>query len=469
MRMRGFARSRKYALASEESWGDVQEHRDDERLRRNKPFRYLLGGHAVSSLGDWVATFGLMLFVRDLTRGSSIEGLAISGILGFRILPALLAAPIASTITDRFDRRRTMITTDVVRAGLIALVPFTPNLGAVYAIAFVLEGMSLVFLPARDAIVPRMVAPSKLAGANGAIMILQWGTIPIAGGLVVASDAASRLLENAPVIGFLAERRFALPFFFDALTFLVSAWAILALPRHFGRITREGPTMREEGALHALEHDMMDGVRYLMNDHGRRSLMYGMALATGAGGALFAIGIPYVKTTVGASDSVFGTLIALWGVGMALGAFISQRSKRRESDLFRLALGASGAILILMGVFPRAWLAVGLSVAFGAGLAIAMVLGITIAQRSAPDEMRGRVMSAVHVLARVFLILGSVLVGGIAAAMDKIVGTRMEGWDGNRFAFIIAGAALLAGGAAAKSGALELEATAQETSEKTPG
>src|SRR5688572_28957438 len=153
-------------------------------LLRNRPFRYLLAGHAVSSLGDWVATFGLMLFVRHLTRGSSIEGLAISGILGFRILPALIAVPISSTIADRFDRRRTMIATDLVRAALIAAVPFTPNLAAVYVIAFVLEGMSLVFLPARDAMVPNMVPRSKLAGANGLIMILQWGMIPIAGGFV---------------------------------------------------------------------------------------------------------------------------------------------------------------------------------------------------------------------------------------------------------------------------------------------
>jgi dTMP kinase len=451
-----------------EAGGTVQRDGSESHLLRIAPFRKLLGGHAISSLGDWVATFGLMLFVRDLTRGSSIEGLAISGILGFRILPALLAAPIASTVTDRFDRRRTMITTDVVRAGLIAIVPFTPNLAAVYGIAFVLEGLSLVFLPARDAVVPNMVPRDKLAGANGLIMILQWGTIPLAGGLVVASDAASRALETAPVIGFLAERRFALPFFFDAMTFMLSAWAIYALPRAIGRVPRGEHTLRDEGTIHALEHDMMEGVRYLWSDHGRRSMMYGMALATGAGGALFAIGIPYVKTTLRASDSVFGALIVLWGVGMAGGAFISQRSHKRESELFRLALGGSGFILIFMAVFATAWLALGLSVAFGAGLAIAMVLGITVAQRTAPEDMRGRVMSAVHVLARVFLILGSVIVGGIAAAMGKLVGGRLEGWDGNRYALLIAGAALVAGGAAAKSGATEIEGENVERPEPTP-
>ncbi len=435
-------------------------------LLRNRPFRYLLSGHAVSSLGDWVATFGLMLFVRDLTRGSSIEGLAISGILGFRILPALIAAPIASTITDRFDRRRTMIASDLLRAALIAAVPFTPNLGAVYGIAFVLEGMSLVFLPARDAMVPKMVRSDKLAGANGLIMILQWGTIPIAGGLVVAADASSSALVNAPVIGWLARDRFALPFFFDALTFLISAWAILALPKALGHVRKDAATSTSEGALHAIEGDMIRGIRYLLEDRGRRDMIYGMALATGAGGALFAIGIPYVKTTLHASDSVFGALVALWGVGMAIGAYISQRSSKRESELFRLGLGGSGLILIFMALAPHAWLAVGVSVAFGAGLSIAMVLGITVAQRSAPDEMRGRVMSAVHVLSRITLIAGSVVVGGIAALMDRLAGRLLPGWDGNRYAFVIAGVALLGGGAAAKTGAMLIE---EQTPPQTNG
>ncbi len=425
-------------------------------LLANRSLRLLLTGHAVTSLGDWVATFGLMLFVRDLTRGSSIEGLAISGILGFRILPALIAAPIASSITDRFDRRRTMIATDVVRACLIAAVPFTPNLGAVYAIAFGLEGLSLVFLPARDAVVPEIVRKDQLAGANGLIMLLQWGTIPIAGGLVVASDAAARALAHAPIIGFIARQRFALPFFFDAMTFLLSAWAIYAIPAAVGKVAKR-IREKDETALHAIESDTVAGARYLLEDHGRRNVILGMALATGAGGGLFAIGIPYVKTTMRASDSIFGALVALWGVGMAIGAFITQRTDKRESELFRTALGGAGIILMVMALIPRPWLALLVSVGFGAGLSIAMVLGITIAQRTAPPEIRGRVMSTIHVLARIFLILGGVVVGGVAAAMDRIPDTVLPNWDGNRYAFLVAGAALVAGGLAARSGATEIE------------
>lgn len=421
----------------------------------NRPFRLLLFGHGVSSLGDWVATFGLMLFVRNLTKGSSIQGLAISGILGFRILPALIAAPIASTVSDRFDRRRTMMTSDLARAGLIALVPFTPNLAAVYAIAFFLEGTSLIFLPARDALVPNIVPQRRLAGANAAIMLLQWGTIPVAGGLVVASDAAARALVDQPIIGLLARQRFALPFFFDALTFLVSAWAIAWLPIEVGKIGRT-ITDPDRNPFHVMRTDMGSGMRYLLADRGRRNMIIGTALATGAGGALFAIGIPYVKTTLHASDSIFGGLVALWGVGMAAGAFVAQRSQRRESDLFRLGLGGSGLILIFMALFPQAWIALVVSIGFGAGLSVAMVLGITVAQRTATPDVRGRVMSAIHILTRLCLITGGVLVGGLAAAFGRL--SFLPGWDGNRYAFLVAGAALVAGGAAAKLGASLIEA-----------
>src|SRR5207244_308185 len=83
---------------------------------------------------------------------------------------------------------------------------------------------------------------------------------------------------------------------------------------------------------------------------------------------LFALGIPYVKTTLHASDSIFGALIALWGVGMALGAFAAQKFPLRESDLFRLGLGGAGAILIIMALIPHPWLALVVSVGFGSGL-----------------------------------------------------------------------------------------------------
>lgn len=427
-------------------------------LLGNRPFRALLAGQAVSALGDWVATFALMLLVREITSGMSYEGLAISGILGFRILPALVAAPIASSIADRFDRRRTMIVMDLARAALIASVPLVASLGSVYAIAFVLEGLGLIFLPARDAVVPDIVPDRRLAGANALIMLSQWGTIPMAGALVVVADALAGPLGSLPLAGGLILQRLALPFFFDAFTFLVSAAAILRLPKSVGRAGRAERERREQlghNPFHAMQTDLRQGTRYLLRDRGLRGLTLGMAFATGGGGALFSLGIPYVKTTLRASDSIFGALVVLWGVGMAAGAWVSQRARRHESELFRIALGGCGAILIVMAALPFIWLALALAVAFGAGLSVALVLGITLAQRSAPTAMRGRVMAAVHVLARVFLILGAVVVGAVAAGLDRV--DALGDWRGNRYAMLLAGASMIAGGAAAKGAVLRME------------
>lgn len=397
-----------------------------------------------------------MLFVRELTVGEPYEGLAISGVLGFRILPALLAAPLASSLTDRFDRRRTMILTAVVRAALIAVVPFAPHLAAVYAIAFAMEAFALVFLPARDSVVPNLVRRDRLAGANALIMITQWGFIPVAGGFVVAADAVASAVAGVPFLGELATERMALPFFFNTLTLLAAAWLIGRLPAWTGTVPgAEKQAAMEQNPLHTLQVHMSQGVRYLLRDRGLRGLVFGMALAAGAGGALFSLGIPYVKSTLAASDSVFGTLIGLWGIGMAFGAIASQRSRRRESDLFRLSLGVCGGILVAMGAAPSTWLALALSPAFGAGLAMALVLGITLAQRTAPEDLRGRVMSAVHVLARVCLILGAVLMGVIAAALGQV--ETPPHWDGNQYAFVLAGVVMIGGGMTMRGAAGRLE------------
>ncbi len=181
-------------------------------------------------------------------------------------------------MTDRFDRRRTMIATDLVRAGLIAAVPFTPNLGAVYAIAFCLEGMSLVFLPARDSHRPehrpegeaRRRERTDHAPPVGNDPDRRWARRRFGCGSTRPNARADHRHRSL-------RQRFALPFFFDALTFLVSAWAIYALPAAIGKVVRH-LREKDESALHAIESDMVEGARYLLEDHGRRNMIFGMAL-----------------------------------------------------------------------------------------------------------------------------------------------------------------------------------------------
>src|SRR5438093_10205267 len=84
-------------------------------LRANRNFRLLFIGQTISQLGDWfnaVAVFALLL---DLTGSAT----AVAWMMIVQFLPIAIVGPMAGVVVDRVDRRRLMITSDVVRGCLI--------------------------------------------------------------------------------------------------------------------------------------------------------------------------------------------------------------------------------------------------------------------------------------------------------------------------------------------------------------
>ena len=111
-------------------------------------------------------------------------------------------------------------------------------------------------------------------------------------------------------------------------------------------------------------------------------LVMGMGVAMLGGGVLFAVGIAYVRETLGGGDVEFGYLVALWGVGMAAGlGAVRVLARRGEVAAFRAAVAACGAVLIAMALLPLTWLAFTAAVVFGMAFAVAMMLAMTLVQR----------------------------------------------------------------------------------------
>jgi len=111
-------------------------------------------------------------------------------------------------------------------------------------------------------------------------------------------------------------------------------------------------------------------------------LVMGMGVAMLGGGVLFAVGIAYVRETLGGGDVEFGYLVALWGVGMAAGlGAVRVLARRGEVAAFRAAVAACGAVLIAMALLPLTWLAFAAAVVFGMAFAVAMMLAMTLVQR----------------------------------------------------------------------------------------
>ena len=111
-------------------------------LVRRQSYRDLLVGQAVSALGDWMGTIAFMALTLAITGSPA----AVGGILALRLIPAAIGGPLAARAASRWDRRRTMLTMDAARAGMIALVPLVRGLWWIYLWAFLVEVASIVFL-----------------------------------------------------------------------------------------------------------------------------------------------------------------------------------------------------------------------------------------------------------------------------------------------------------------------------------
>jgi len=370
-------------------------------LVRRTGFRDLLIGQGVSALGDWMGTVALMALVLQLTDSPA----AVGGILTLRLLPAAVGAPLAAKAAARWDRRRTMLLMDLTRAGMVFAIPFVRALWWVYLWGFLLEVASIVFLPARDASIPDLVEGDEdLNLANGLILGTSYGSIPLGAALFAAVAALPVHLDHRP---------YALVFFIDAATFVVSFLCI-------ARLTQLGPSPAAHTADDAAPADLR------FRDAFRIPLVAAVmpaALAVSLGlGALFSLGIVFVRDVLNASDAEFGVLIALFGVGAVIGLVALQRLP--PGDLLartRVGVACIGIVVAVFSLAPALWAALFGAVAFGAGAAFSLAAGMGAIQSSLDGKERVLAFTAFHVVLRVGLAVAAV---GAGIAGDLLADVR---------------------------------------------
>lgn len=410
-------------------------------LFRVRGFRRLFAGQAVSGLGDWVATLAFIALAYGITGNQT----AVAVVLILRLVPPIFAAPVGGVLADRLDRRLVMVTCDLARAALIVLVPFL-GIAGLYAIAFVHECLSLVFLPARDASVPLLVDDDEMLPlANGLILASSFGAIPFAAAVFGALRlAASHIPRWVPFGNAMGSHPTSMAFFFDAATFLFSAAMIVRIRR----IPRGG-----RAADQSVFKGLAEAFRYILRTPILRSLSVGLVVSMFGGGVLFAVGIAYIHQTLQGTDVDFGWLAALWGAGMAIGLGVVRFLVRERGEpwVFLAAVTMCGAILVVMALLPHLWLAFAIAVVFGASFSVAIMVALSMTQRVTEDRIRGRIMGGVQMLFRVGLGVGALGIGAVAYSIDSVtLGITL---DGNQIGLLVGGVLILLG-AAASAGVL---------------
>lgn len=402
-------------------------------LRTQVDFRRLLVGQGASALGDWMGTFALMALVDHLSDSAA----AVGGILAFRLIPAALGGTLAAKLVVRWDRRRTMITMDLLRAGMIAVVPFVQELWWVYLWALALEAPSVVFLASRDSSIPDLVDESDLPLANAAMMGSSYGNIPLGAGLFALFAALP--LDD----GWLGSHPYALVFWIDALTFGVSAFFIARALGLRGRRTSSGEVPESaaasDGEISVSPSRLRDAWSVPLV---RRVLPATAAAAIGLG-ALFSLGIKLVREELNASDIEYGVLIVLFGAGAGIGLALTHKS--RHVDLLVLTRRGAlvmGALVALMSQSPAVWLTFLGAAGFGAGATVALTSGMSALQARIPqEEERVLAFSAFHVVIRIGLGAAALGAGAIGDGLNG------AGLPGTRSVLLASGLLVLASAA----------------------
>src|SRR5215467_996716 len=126
-------------------------------IRGNPNFRRLWLAQIVSENGDWFYTLAIYSLLLDLTGRASSVALA----LVLQVLPHTLLGPLAGTVNDRISRRKVMIISDLVRVVIVAcmlLVRTRSSVWVIYPLLFLETVMVAFFEPARNAVIPNVVA-----------------------------------------------------------------------------------------------------------------------------------------------------------------------------------------------------------------------------------------------------------------------------------------------------------------------
>ena len=381
---------------------------------RLRNFRRLWIAMSVSSIGDWMGLFALLSITDRLSHGNP---LSIAGLMISRVLPAFLVGPLAGVALDRIDKRKAMIAADITRACLIAMVPFVRSVFTLYVITFFLEVATLVWMPAKDALIPNLVPKRLLVATNSLALFTTYGVFPL-GGLAFTAlvGVAAFLGGHVAAFHFLHLNRENLALWIDMLTFLASATIVSRM--RAPTVPRDKRPVR----FAVLWDELVEGLRYLRERGEVSRIMRSIAVALAGGAVVFSLGSPYASSVLHGGAGLFGGIVAALGTGMGVGVFVLGLIGDRFPKAWMSVSGVifAGVMLLLAAITTRSFIAIIVAALFGAGAGIAYASLFALLQEIVREDVRGRIFSAVQVVIRVSLFVSLVLFPALAAFFEKV-------------------------------------------------
>jgi MFS family permease len=358
---------------------------------RNPTFRHLFAAQLVALLGTGLATVALGLLAWQLAGDNA--GAVLGTALAIKMVAYVTLAPVAAAIAERLPRRAFLVGLDLIRAGVIACLPFVDQVWQVYVLIFALQAASAGFTPAFQAVIPDVLKDED--EYTNALSLLR-----------LAED-----LEQlaSPILAALLLTVVSFPVLFAGTVLGFVASALLVVTARLPERTRA-----EDSQFWA---DVTKGIRIYTRTPRLRGLMVMEAAVAGAGAMVYVNTVVLVKARLGLGEEAVALAFAGFGAGSMLAAFLLPRILTRLDDrpvmIGGAALMVAGVAFVpLVGSLASL---IALWAVIGFGFSLTQTPIGRIINRSAREADRGAVFAAQFALSHACWLVTYPLAGWIGA------------------------------------------------------
>jgi len=361
---------------------------------QNASFRKLFSAQVIALVGTGLTTVALTLLAYDIAGGNA--GVVLGTALAFKMVAYVVFAPIVGGLAHRFPRKALLISLDIVRAGIVLLMPFVTSVWQIYLLIFLLNLFSAGFKPVFSASIPDVLPDeaqyTKALSYSRLAYDLETLLSPLFAGIALMFFSYSAL------------------FLTNSLAFLLSAVLIL------GCVLPQGTAPERSGSI---AQEISFGLRAYLSTPRLRALL-ALYVAVSAGSAMIIVNtVGYVRDALGGTESDVAMAMAAAGFGSMTAALLVPKILERVKDRVLMLFGAvvAGCALLAMSSAPQYGQLVVIWWFIGLGLSMVQTPSGRVVNRSASAGDRPAYFSAQFALSHACWLIAYPLAGQLGSRL----------------------------------------------------
>lgn len=377
-----------------------------------KNFQRIWFSQLFSQVALNMLTFALVLHIFDITGRTT----SISLVMLVTAIPVALLGPFSGVFADKFDCRKILIYTNLLRFLAIVFLLLSPeNVLAILEILFIISALSQIFTPAESTSIPKIVPKDQIISANSTVMTTTYATLLIGYGIA------------GPIMSLVGPKWL---FFICGVLFVLSTIATYFLSSFDPKKQRRVTLINVAEGIERAWQETKSGLKYIKKSKHVSKPMNRLAIGWVIFGAFITILPAYAEQVLKISPKFIGPLIiGPAGIGMIAAASLLHRSKKKiEMKVINIGAFVVGSALLAFSLYQfysnfllAPFILLVCIFLLGFGSSIVQIPGQTMLHLNSDEDKRGRVFGISSMQLRLATALPALVIGGVADLTSSLV------------------------------------------------